>query len=470
MEKLRALVQDVVESLWFLPALLTLAGGATAVLLIRYDDEILGGLDAGDVWWLFGGGAEGAQGVLSAIAGSIITVTGVVFSVTIIALQLASSQFTPRVLRQFMAARSNQLVLGVFIATFTYALLVLRTVRTGDAGDEFVPAVAVTGAVLLALTSIGFLIYFINHAGRSMQAAVIIDSATADAMRALRRLYPTSVEHGEAPRGAKDAAAEDTAAEGAALEGAAAEGAAAELARTEAEPCRITARRSGYVQAIDRRSLRRVASENGLLVRVELEIGAYLLPGQVVMSVWPADAVRPGPAAKLRDALVLGMERTPHQDLKHGIIELIDIAVKALSPSINDPTTAVNAVHRLAEVLLQLAWSARGDDVECDDDGRPLVILRRPSLTDAVALAFNQIRHYGVANPTIAVTLLETLGELAALSPRSARPPFLEQLQHVQLGARRVIEDAGDRARVERAAAAALARAAGPPPAGRPTD
>src|SRR5690606_9281254 len=131
--------------------------------------------------------------------------------------------------------------------------------------------------------------------------------------------------------------------------------------------------------------------------------GKHVLPGDDVMSVWPGADVDERTEAKLRDALVLGIERTAQQDLKLGVIELMDIAVKALSPSVNDPTTALNALDRLGEILLDMAWRRRGDTVELSPDGRPLLILQRPDLDDTVAIAFDQIRHYGAGNPTVAI-------------------------------------------------------------------
>jgi uncharacterized membrane protein len=446
MEKLRALWHDVTDSLWFLPGLLTLAGGALAVLLVKYNDAILGDIAADDVWWVFGGTSGGAMSVLEAIAGSIITVTGVVFSVTIIALQLASSQFTPRVLRQFMADRSNQLVLGVFIATFTYALIVLRTVRSGDE-NEFVPAVAVTAAVLLALTSIGFLIYFIDHVARSIQAAVIIDSVTTSTLGVVGVVYPDTVPDCDDPE--RPFADELTPGD-------------------DVDAYEVRATKAGYVQAIDRRRLAGMAREHDLLIRMEIEIGAYLLPGQVVMRAWPGTSVNAGVSDELFDGVVLGLERTPHQDVKHGIIEIMDIAVKGMSPSVNDPTTAANSIQRLGEVLLDVAWRQGGDSVERDDDGRLRLIIRRPRLDDTVDLAFNQIRHYSSANASVMITLINTLAELSALSPHAVRPAFTSQLEAAIRTARSSITDPTDRDRLEKAAAAATERARAEPPRQRP--
>lgn len=440
MARLKALWLEMVDSLWFVPAVITAAGAAAALLLVNYNDTLIGGLDPTTRWWAFGGTAEGASGVLSAIASSIITVTGVVFSVTIVALQLASSQFTPRVLRQFTADRSNQIVLGVFIGTFTYTLLVQRTLRTGDGEEAFVPNVAVTGAVILALVSIGFLIFFINHAARSIQASVIIDSVTSDTLHSVGQVFPERMEPGEdEPLVSAD---EYTA------------------GRNEA-PRAITSRKAGYIQEIDRRALKRIASSHHLFIRIDVEIGKYVLPGDEVMCVWPGPEVDAAIENELRGALLLGMERTPHQDLELGVIELMDIAVKAMSPSVNDPTTALNSIDRLGEILLDLSWRRRGDLVEMSDNGRPLLITRRPLLHDTLGVAFDQVRHYGASNPTVAIALTRLLGRLAAMAPDSARAAFVEELHEVKSTAEREITDPVDRRRYDDAAVEALRVAAG---------
>jgi len=179
--KLRMVWARVRDSFWFIPAVLTLLFAVLAVVFVGLDatyeiDMFQGG------HWLMGGSVDGARAVLSTIAASLITVTGVVFSITIVALQLASTQFTPRVLRNFLADRSNQRVLGVFIGTFTYTLLVLRVVRSSEEIKTFVPELSVSVAIILALISIGFLIHFIHHAASSIQAGVILDRVTREAL------------------------------------------------------------------------------------------------------------------------------------------------------------------------------------------------------------------------------------------------------------------------------------------------
>lgn len=439
MARLRTLWFDLLDSLWFIPGAITLVGAVLAVLLVNINDAVLGGLDPTTRWWAFGGSAEGAAGVLGAIASSIITVTGVVFSVTIVALQLASSQFTPRVLRQFTADRANQIVLGVFIGTFTYTLLVQRTLRSGN-GQEYVPNIAVTGAVVLALVSIGFLIFFINHAARSIQASVIIDGVTRDTLDVVRDTFPERLREGE--RAHTPAAGDYT-------------------GGREDEPRRIGARAAGYIQSVDTRALRNLARQRQLLVQLEVDIGRYVLPGDDIMSVWPASDVDDDIVRELRDALLLGIERTPHQDLKLGVIELMDIAVKAMSPSVNDPTTALNAIDRMGEILLELAWRRRGDHVETSPDGRPLLITRRPELDDTVGIAFDQVRHYAAGNPTVAIAMIRLLGRLADLAPHE-RAVFATHLREVVSAAEREVTDAVDRQRLQRAIREAMRLAAGP--------
>jgi uncharacterized membrane protein len=426
--KLSTLWRQVVDSLWFLPALLTLAGAVLAMLAVNLGDGLLGDLDATELWWLFGGGAEGARGVLGAIAGSIITVTGVVFSVTIVALQLASTQFTPRVLRQFMSDRANQLVLGVFIGTFTYTLLVQRTVRSGsDDGGAFVPALAVTGAVVLALTSIAFLIFFIDHLARSIQAESVIDRVARETLRVIDELHLVG-EAGRDPDAATPAQA----------------------------PARVQATGSGYVRHVEEQRLLEIAAERTLVVRVDKQVGEFVYPGESLFSVWPAVALDRGLSGTLETAVLLGPARTPYRDIELGLVELVDIAVKALSPGINDPTTAMTAIDRLGEVVLALSREPPHGVVR--EDGRGIVITARLTFGRAVGVAFDQVRHFGAAIPAVAEKLVNTLGDIAALAPAGPRASLLEAIEHVRRHSVQAIADPGDRDRVVRAADDALAR------------
>lgn len=377
------------ESLWFLPSVLTASGALLAFVTVWLDRQhVLGGRT---YWFLFASGAEGARGVLSTIAGSIITVTGVVFSITIVVLQLASNQFTPRVLRSFTENRANQLVLGVFIGTFTYALLVLRTVRSAmEDAELFVPALSVTIALVLALVSIGFLIFFINHIARSIQAEIIIDRVTTDAMEIVDSLFPSRLGEPVSESTADDA--------------------------MSAEPvdawCLIFAVDSGYLQAVDEHVVLTLAEEHDLVLKMERRVGEFLIEGDPLAAAsrknLPHDVL-----GDIRSAFQLGPERTRQQDVERGLIELSDIAIRALSPGINDPTTACACIDRLTQVLTLLSERRFPDTVRAAGDGRIRFIARRPTFDGLVQLAYGQIRHFGASNPAVASRLADSLTRLA---------------------------------------------------------
>ncbi len=446
-DNLTAAWNRVRDSLWFVPATLTLGAIVLALVTIQIDAAgLLPRAPAGI--WLFSGTAPGARGVLTAIASGFITVTGVVFSITIVALQLASTQFTPRILRNFTSDPVNQLVLGVFIATFTYALLVVRVVRGPQDGvtaeqvreglaatprgpvEGFVPNLSVTVALGLAVISIGFLIYFIDHAARSIRASVIIDRVTSDAMRIVERRFPETV--GE-PTESMDGVVPDS------------------------PGYVIVSERSGYVQGVDEDALLKLLGEGATVIRMEPEIGSYLLPGAGLATVWPAGAGSDeGVADGVRKAFVLGHERTPHLALELGITELADMAVKALSPGINDPTTAILCVDRIAEILLAAGRREPPGRVRrpAGDGGTLLLPLTR--FESLVNTAFDEIRHYGVENPRFALTFLERLGDLGLLLPPHRRPPVARHAAALLRTAGKAVMDESDLQRVEAAGARAL--------------
>ncbi|KAB7624124.1 DUF2254 domain-containing protein [Alkalilimnicola sp. S0819] len=392
------------DSLWFIPASLTLTAAALAVGLVQADQHQWPPVDSGTPW-LFGGAPQGARAVLAAIAGSLITVTGVVFSITIVALQLASSQFTPRLLRDFSADRTNQTVLGVFIATFTYALLVLRTVRAEAAEAEaFVPRLAVSVAIILVLVSIGSLIYFIHHVANAIRVSSILQRLTTQTLRQVARRFPADL-----------GTAED------------ADSAPPPLPDGEAHA--VAAATAGYLQAVDGRTLFQLGEDHRLTIRADCDLGDFLLPGQPLATVvGEKGELDEETAVAIRDAFVCGPERTPEQDLGLGIIEISDIALKALSPGINDPTTAMHCIDHLGQILLEIGGRTPPRDTRTRQ-GKVHFIARHLSFSRAVALAFDGIRHYGAADPMVAARLHATLSTLMALLPEARQPPLIAQ-QH----------------------------------------
>ena len=409
------------DSLWALPGAMTLACVALAIVLVR--------LEAGgyvpwvsEVAWLYRGGSSAARGVLGTIAGSLITVTGVVFSVTIVALQLASSQFSPRVLHGFIRDRPNQIVLGVLIGTFTYALLVMRSILSAaDDREVFVPALAVTTGIALLLASVAALIYFIDHSARSIRVEVILQRQTEHARHQIERVFPeTGTPHGD--------------------------GTASVVPAGPATP--VAANGGGYVQALAVDAVLEAAAKHDLVVVLAHGVGAFVLPGETVARVWPRDRATAAAEAAVRDAFVLGHERTPHQDVEFGFVGIADIAMRALSPGIHDPTTAILCVDRLAELLVLLARRARPERVVRDDAGVRRVVVPYPTFDVAVAAAFDAPARAGAGELPFVVHLLGTIGRIATLVPPACRIPLRRTAEVAAAAATQALAVPEDRTRV----------------------
>lgn len=388
--RLRSWWEDVEDSLWLIPAIGTVFCGALAFFIVWLDHrlELSGNVEG--ISWVFSGGSEGARGVLSAIAASIVTVTGTIFSIAVVAMQLASGQFTPRVLRQFTGDRANQVVLAVFIGTFTYSMLVLRTVRSeADTGGAFVPLLATSGAIILSLICIGLLIFFIHHAARSIQVSVIIDTVADETTDLVQHYFR------EAPGDGFDLTS---------------------ALPTAGDAFHLSCRWGGYLQDLDEHQILDIARENDLTIHVLEPVGAFTYEGATLALVWPAAKVDDESERQLHNTFVTGIERTLHHDVAFGIRQLADIAIKALSPAINDPTTAMQAVDRLAGILV-LAGRRLSPARILTADGRPAVFLPTVSFEELVDLAYTQIRHYGAGDIVFISHLLLTLRRIGELVP-----------------------------------------------------
>ena len=428
MSRIRMLWARVYTSLWFIPSLLTLGAVALAVLTIWIDSREVFARDS----VIFAVGADGARGVLTTVAGSIITVTGVLFSITVVVLQLASSQFTPRVLRSFTEDRPTQLVLGVFIGTFTYSLLVLRTVRSSaDAYDSFVPWLSVTTALLLALVSMGFLIYYINHIAHTIQAEVILHRVTEDALEIVDQLYPE--EMGE-PAGAAAVALAELPAGGAA---------------------RLHAPHGGYIHAVDESRLLDLAEAHDLVLELQVQVGDFVIEGDCMARVWP-DRVEDEVRDRLTATIHVGVQRTRYQDVERGLVELTDVGVRALSPGLNDPTTAIVCIDRLTQVLARLADRPFPAAARRGGDGRLRVLARAPSFEDLVRQAYTPLTHFGAGIPSVALRLVESVTRLLQRCAPDRREVLRAQLDRTLESARRQLESPHELARVERAARVGL--------------
>jgi uncharacterized membrane protein len=409
-------------SLWFLPAVLVLAAVLLAILLVDLDSR----LDA-KIWsaWprLFGAGAAGSRGMLEVIATSMITVAGVVFSITIAALVQASNQYSPRLLRNFMSDRTNQTVLGVFVSIFIYCLVVLRTIRGGDEG-AFVPSLAVLGGIGLAFVGIGFLIYFIHHIASSVQASQIVANVTDETLSAIDYLFPAALGEDRTRHDSTQDALQNTLQD--------------RLAAAAGLP--IAAQRTGYIQSVDITALLAFAREHQVVVRMEYGIGDFVVAGIRLVTLLPSrnsgaeepassiDAACAGTTLtqQLMRAYVVGRQRTITQDAAFGIRQIVDVANKALSPGINDTTTAVLCLEHLTAILVEL--SGRGIPTPYRYEGSELrVIAIGPAFADLLALSLDEIRRNAAGNVTVLTRLAATLALLADVTHQPARRAALLQ-------------------------------------------
>ena len=424
-QRLRSTWNGLADSLWLVPAICTVAAVAMALGLVALDQRITLDDRASGSPWIYGGGAEGARGVLTAIAGTMIGVVGTVFSITIVALQLASSQFTPRVLRHFTGDRGNQVVLGVFIGTFTFALLVMRSVHS-EAEDQtrFVPVISVSVAVALALLAIGLLIFQIDHVAKSIQAAVIVDRATAETIESIRAIARDSVDEADTTN----------------------------LPFPTDAASWVTATDSGYVEVVDTEVLLDWACKHRATVSVVPMVGSFVPPRSPIVGVWPAQELSSEDETTLRRSVLTGRERSLRSDPAFGIRQVSDIALKGLSPGINDPTTATICIDRLGELLIVAAVEGGpfGERTRARGDGR--VRVAGQTYAELVEDAFAQVRHYGAGDATVMAHLVATLGTVASLVDASLSHPLAEQARLALESARGSISVPADVARVERAA------------------
>lgn len=417
------------SSFWFLP--IVMAGGAVALafVTVALDAPVTDWLQR--AWgWTFTGGAEGAAAVLGTVAGSMITIAGVVFSMTLVTLSLASSQLGPRMLRNFMRDTTTQVVLGTFVATFLYCLFVLRTIRRAEE-VLFVPHLSVSLGVLFAVVSVGVLIYFIHHVSVSIQANEIVARVSKELIEGIDRLFPEQIGQGapRIPTGPPDAGFFDA-------------------FDREARP--VGAVGDGYVQFIDADVLLALAMEEDVVLRFERRPGHYVVADRPLVLVWPGDRVTDQLTARVHSAFTLGNQRTPRQDIECAVYQLVEIAVRALSPGLNDPFTAITCVDHLGSALCRLAQREMPSPYRHDGQDQLRMIapaVTFPEITDA---AFDQIRQYGRSSAAVTIRLL---GTIAVVARFAHRPEDLAALQRhadmIARGAREGLSENEDRRVVE---------------------
>lgn len=427
--KLIKLWDSLSSSFWFVPTLMVVAAILLSIATLSLDQAFKSEIIQ-TFGWTYTRGPAGSRAILSSVAGSMITVATTAFSITIVALQLASSQFGPRLLRNFMRDRGNQLVLGTFIATFVYCLLVLRTIN-GVNEHEFVPNISVTCGILLAIASLGVLIYFIHHAAESIQADNVIAGVGDELKEAIDRLFPKKLGR-KPPEDQQQLKDQDIPAE------------------FEQDACLVKSADSGYLQAIDDNRLMEIAHSHNLLIRLQHRPGNFVIQGSDLVMVWPGEKVNKKLAKKIKDAFIFGRQRTQQQDVEFVVNQLVEIAVRALSPGVNDPFTALRCIDHLGAGLSYLAEREIPSPYRYDEDNQLRVIAHPVTFAGMTDSAFNQIRQYGLSSVAVIIRLLDTITVIAPHThDKSNRMALLRHAHMIQRGSQEVVTEECDRKDIE---------------------
>lgn len=389
------------ESFWPLPGLVTVAGILLALSLVHVDAS-----GAVPRWlvegsWLYSGGAAGARTLLGAVASSTISIAGTVFAVTIAALSLAAGQMGPRLLRNFTKDRGNQLALGAFLGTFSYALMVLRTVRA-EAEGAFVPHLSLTVAIVLAFVCVATLVFFVAHMAGRINVDTVIALVSQDVSRAIDRSTVKEPQPEPPP---------------------------ADLWH-DAHP--VIDERSGYLQHLDAAGLAQWAGENRTMIRLLVRPGEHVFPGAPIALAKP---LVEGVEDAIRNATALSEQRSNDADIEFAIRQLVEVAVRALSPGVNDPHTAISVVDRLGVSLCMLKPLHLPSGVVLHE-GRAVLVMPSVDYDRLADVMFHMIRQNGSTSTAVLISILDVLTAVASCEHETSRVKTLQR--HADL----VLEDA----------------------------
>jgi uncharacterized membrane protein len=414
-------------TLWIVPTLLVVA--AIALFAVTFSVDLAVYHEHLRLpFWLRTGSADAGRQVLIAIAAAVITVVGVVFSITILALTLASQQFGPRMMRNFVRDVGSQVTLGVFVATFVYSVLALGVITNSPQGD-FVPHVSITIAEALLLVDLGVLIYFIHHIAKTIQLPEVIASIADDLTQAIDAEFPvvagvpaTQLDLGRPVEELVTLLAE----------------------RGEAVP----ASESGYLQYVGYAQLVSIAQHVDAVIRLDHRPGHFLVKGSPLATVWPRGAA-PQVAIALERAHVTGPHRTLLQDPVFAIDQLVEIGIRALSPAVNDTFTALTCIDWLSAGLSQLSGRALAEGVYRDPAGRVRLISSDPSYERMVNRAFDKVRQAAGGMPAVLIRLLTSLTSIAEVTESARQRSILaRQADMVLRCAERTVDEPNDLADV----------------------
>ncbi|HEV7368906.1 DUF2254 domain-containing protein [Arenibaculum sp.] len=417
-------------SLWFVPLVMTVL----AVVLREVAVAIDASLDDGwalQRWWLNSGSGDDARNLLSTLVAALITMASVMFSITMVVLSLASNQYGSRLVRTYMSDLRTQLALGTFAMTIVYCLLILRTVEQ-DIPPSEVPHVSVTASLVLALVCIVTLLLFLHVVARSTIAEQIIQRVTDELEDSIERMLP-------------------------ALDGRSCEPAPEDVLPCDMAECAATvrSREEGYVQAIEYEDLAELAARHDVVIRLDFRAGTFMCKEGWLAKVHPAHALCPAIEEAIRENILIGARRTPTQDIEFSIRHLVDVALRALSPGINDPNTAIAVIDRLRGALARLMGKRLPSTTYRDEEGTVRVVGDYTGFGGIFDAAFHQIRQAGAPYPAVVIHLLRAIGRLAEhVRVEEQRDALLRHAGMIAAAGLRGLEEPRDRADIEEVRAA----------------
>lgn len=340
--------------------------------------------------YFFFGGIESARSILSTIAGAMLGVAGTVFSLTLVVLTLASSQFGPRLLRNFMLDRLNQVVLGTYVATFIYCLLVLRTTKTID-GKDFVPHFSILFAILITLADIFLLIIFIHHISVSIQADKVVSKVGHNLNANIKKIFSEKLKKDQ--ENSTDPDPE-------------------EIKKEYQHQGTIFNKTTGYLQYVDMEQLMQLTTRHQLIIELACQVGEFFVKNAAIANFYAKEKLDEGISNKICSTFIIGKQRTPSQDAEFAIHQMVEIAARALSPGINDPYTAITCIDTLTGTLCYLCEAKFPSPYRHDSDGNLRLIQKPLTFTGMIDAAFHQIRQYGKDNPAVLIHLMESLSTI----------------------------------------------------------
>lgn len=426
-------------SFWFLPTLMILVLFCMSFVTLRLDqlvdyhqslspfeinrDSIL------DV--LLAVGPEGARATLMTVASSMISVAGVTFSITIVALTLAASQLGPGLLRNFMQDKSTQFVLGSFSSTFVYCLLILRSIQS-TAGNIFVPTLSVTISVVLAILNVGVLIFFIHHISVSLKAESVIVAVYTSLIADIDRIFSDiSPDEKDSPESGKTEIVQRT---------------SGEYSFEKA----FNTERSGYIQAIDHEILMGRCSESDWVMELTVKAGDFTVAGSRIATIYAASEVQDDALHGISDAFILGYQRTPEQDVEYAIHQMVEIGVRSLSPGINDPFTAISCIDYLSSTMCSLSKKQLPSPHCCDSNEQLRLILKTYTFGGLLDSAFNQLRQHSRSSVAVTIRLMDAFIRIAeGLRDDSHKEQLMQHAKVLRAEADRYLKEEHDRADFE---------------------